>query len=98
MSEVANEEKGEEENTTLSNSDVTTKYQEAAKISNAVLTEVIALCVPGAVVLDVCLQADASIVAKLATIYKQKKPSAKVFLFCLVFLLFVISFLNIGHR
>ena len=51
MSELLNDEKAsattaaptEEENTNLSNSDVTTKYQEAAKITNAVLAEVIAL-------------------------------------------------------
>ena len=33
----------EEEDTTLANSDVLTKYQEAAKIANAVLRELIAL-------------------------------------------------------
>jgi hypothetical protein len=37
------EEKEEEEDTTLANPDVTTKYQEAAKIANSTLSEIIAL-------------------------------------------------------
>ena len=36
----------QEEDTSLANSDVTTKYQEAAKIVNAALTEIIALVMP----------------------------------------------------
>lgn len=37
------EEKEEEEDTTLANPDVTTKYQEAAKIVNSTLAEILAL-------------------------------------------------------
>lgn len=42
----------------LSNSDVVTKYQEAAKIANAALTLVISLCVPGAKMVDICRAGD----------------------------------------
>lgn len=37
------EETPKEEDTTLANSDVTTKYQEAAKIANATMLEVMAM-------------------------------------------------------
>ena len=37
------EEKAPEEDTSLANSDVTTKYQEAAKIANATMLEVMAM-------------------------------------------------------
>ena len=40
--------------TDLSNSDVTTKYQEAAKIANLALTGVIQQCVAGARLTDLC--------------------------------------------
>lgn len=40
---AGDEEKEAPEDTSLANSDVTTKYQEAAKIVNATLLEVIAL-------------------------------------------------------
>jgi len=42
-------------------SHVTTKYQEAAKIANAVLKEMIAGCVAGARVLDLSMAGDKSI-------------------------------------
>ena len=44
----------EEEDTSLAVSDVVTKYQEAAKITNAALIDIISKCVPGAKVLDLC--------------------------------------------
>jgi hypothetical protein len=37
------EEKEEEEDTTLANPDVTTKYQESAKIANSTLSEIVSL-------------------------------------------------------
>mmetsp|Transcript_21615 Transcript_21615/g.27950 ORF Transcript_21615/g.27950 Transcript_21615/m.27950 type:complete len:401 (+) Transcript_21615:178-1380(+) len=43
-----------EEVTDLSNSDVCTKYQEAAKIVNLALTGLVTQCKPGAKVLDLC--------------------------------------------
>lgn len=46
----------------LSNSDVTTKYQEAAKIANLALQGVIQQCVPGARVNDLCKFGDTIIV------------------------------------
>lgn len=62
-----------EEDTTLQNTEVTTKYQEAAKIVNATLAEIIAMCVPGASVLNVCRAGDAAISQKAELIYRAKK-------------------------
>ena len=44
----------EEEDTSLAVSDVVTKYQEAAKITQAALAMIISKCVPGAKVIDLC--------------------------------------------
>jgi hypothetical protein len=57
----------------LANSDVTTKYLEAAKISNLVLQEVIALCVPDASIIDICKHGDGRIIELVSNIYKNKK-------------------------
>lgn len=46
----------------LSNSDVTTKYQEAAKIANLALQGVVQQCVAGARVNDLCKFGDTVIV------------------------------------
>jgi len=62
-----------EEDTSLANTEVTTKYQEAAKIVNATLAEIIALCVPGASVLSICRAGDDSILQKCEMIYRAKK-------------------------
>jgi curved DNA binding protein len=62
-----------EEDTSLANSDVTTKYQEAAKIANATMLEVMAMCVPDARVLDICVAGDAAIVEKASLIFRSKK-------------------------
>jgi hypothetical protein len=67
-----------EEDTTLANSDVVTKYQEAARIANEVLKEMMALAVPGAKVLDMCVAGDASIEAKCSTIFKKKEKGKVV--------------------
>lgn len=56
----------------LSNSDVVTKYQEAAKIANAALTLVISLCVPGAKMVDICKAGDDFIEARTAAIFNKK--------------------------
>lgn len=61
-----------EEVTTTANSDVQTKYMEAAKIANAVLQEVMAGCVAGARVLDLCKAGDESIEAKCGAIFRNK--------------------------
>lgn len=71
--EKATGEEGEEEDTTLANSDVTTKYQEAAKIVNATLLEVMAMCIPGARVVDICTAGDTSITEKASLIFRNKK-------------------------
>ncbi len=52
-----------EEVTDLSNSDVTTKYQEAAKIANFALEGVIQQCVPGNKIVDICIFGDTVIQA-----------------------------------
>ncbi len=44
--------------TDLSNSDVTTKYQEAAKIANFALEGVVKQCVPGRKIIDICVFGD----------------------------------------
>ena len=50
-----------EEITTLENPDVVTKYMDASKMANAVLQEVMAMCVADAKVLDICVAGDKSI-------------------------------------
>lgn len=67
-----------EEDTTLANSDVVTKYQEAARIANEVLKEMMALAVPGAKVLDMCRAGDAAIDAKCAMIFKKNEKGKPV--------------------
>jgi len=67
-----------EEDTTLANSDVVTKYQESARIANEVLKEMMALVIPGAKVLDLCRAGDAAIEAKCATIFKKKEKGKVV--------------------
>lgn len=70
--EVETTEAAPEEITTCENSDVTTKYQEAAKIANLVLKEMIAGCVAGARVLDLSIAGDKSIEDKCAGIFRGK--------------------------
>lgn len=50
----------------LSNSDVTTKYQEAAKIANLTLQGVIQQCVAGARVNDLCKFGD-TVIAQVSS-------------------------------
>lgn len=50
-----------DEDTTLQNSDVLTKHQEAAKIANNVLKELIPLVIPGASVTELCRFGDQAI-------------------------------------
>jgi len=67
-----------EEDTTLANSDVTTKYQEAAKIVNLALAEVASLCVAGGRILDICTAGDNFINARASAIFRGKSKSGKV--------------------
>ncbi|CAO3630974.1 unnamed protein product [Cunninghamella echinulata] len=61
-----------EVDTTIANSDVISKYKDAATITNKVLGEVIKLCVPGAKVLDICIAGDKLIDEATKGIYKGK--------------------------
>ena len=61
-----------EEDTSLANDSVVNKYQEAARIAQAVLVEVAALCVVGARVVDLCRAGDTLIESKCALVYKSK--------------------------
>lgn len=62
---------------TLNNPDVVTKYQEAAKIAQAVLVEIAAKCVVGAKIVDVCRFGDNLIEEKCASIFKNKGKNGK---------------------
>lgn len=71
--EVKNvEQDGEEEDTSLANSDVCTKYQEAAKITNAVLEAVLAKVEPGASPIELCRLGDLMIEEKVSKIFSKK--------------------------
>ena len=67
----------EEPELTLQDSDVVTKYQEAAKIANAVLVECIAKCVVGANVGHISKFGDDLINEKTSLIYRGKSKSGK---------------------
>lgn len=66
------EEKEEEEVTDLSNSDVATKYREAAKICNLALQGVIQQCVAGARIIDVCKFGDSVVEQSCAQVFRSK--------------------------
>ncbi|CAM9231003.1 unnamed protein product [Choristocarpus tenellus] len=58
--------------TDLSNSDVTTKYQEAAKICNLALQGLTQQCVPGAKINDLCKFGDTVILQRCSQIFRNK--------------------------
>lgn len=66
-----------QEDTSLSNPDVVTKYQEAAKICQAALLEVIGQCVPGAKIVEICRFGDELIEQKCSNVYKNKNKAGK---------------------
>jgi curved DNA binding protein len=66
-----------EEDTTLANSDVTTKYQEAAKIAQGVLTELAARCVVGAKLVDLCKFGDDLIEERAMAVFRGKNKAGK---------------------
>lgn len=72
--EVEEEEEDEEkeEITDLSNSDVCTKYQEAAKIVNLALQGLVSQCVPGAKILDLCEFGHTVITTQAAKLFTKK--------------------------
>lgn len=69
-----------EEDTTLANPDVVTKYQEAAKIAQLALSEIINRCVAGAKIVDICKFGDEFIESKTSAIFKNKNKAGKVVL------------------
>jgi methionine aminopeptidase len=77
--EVKEEEKEPEvqEDTTVANSDVTTKYQEAARIVNGAMAHIQTLCVPGTALLDICKAGDAFIEQGVAGIFRGKGKDGK---------------------
>ncbi|KAG5177466.1 peptidase M24, structural domain-containing protein [Tribonema minus] len=74
---TAAEEEGEEVQD-LSNSDVTTKYQEAAKIVNLALSGVVQQCVAGARLTELCKFGDTVITTRCAQIFQKKVKGVAV--------------------
>jgi methionine aminopeptidase len=70
--EAKGEEEKEEEVTDLSNSDVCTKYQEAAKIVNLALQGLVSQCVPGAKIIDLCEFGHTVIQTQAAKLFTKK--------------------------
>jgi curved DNA binding protein len=67
-----------EEDTSLANDAIVNKYQEAARIAQAVLIEVSALCIVGARVVDICRTGDNLIESKAALVYNKKTSGRTV--------------------
>jgi len=63
----------DEEEDDLSNSDVCTKYREAAKIANLALQGVITQVTPGASIVNICKFGDDVVTRSTASIYRNKK-------------------------
>jgi methionine aminopeptidase len=59
----------------LANPDTLTKYNNAASISQNVLTEVTKAAIPGATLLSLCQMGDELLEAETAKVYKGKKIS-----------------------
>ena len=57
----------------MANPDTLTKYKIAGEISAKVLEKVKALCVYGAVILDICNEGDTFLEEEIAKVYKGKK-------------------------
>jgi len=67
-----------EEVTDLSNSDVCTKYQEAAKIVNLALEGLVGQCIPGANIIDLCEFGHTVMEASAAKLYTKKVDGKQV--------------------
>lgn len=65
-------EEDEEEVTDLSNSDVCTKYQEAAKIVNLALAGLVSQCIAGARIIDLCQFGTTILETQTAKLYNKK--------------------------
>lgn len=69
----------DESKASLTNPDVLTKYQEAAKIAQASLIEIVGKCTAGAKILDICRFGDELIESKCAAIFNKKnKETGKI--------------------
>uniref|UniRef100_A0A7R9Y9E1 Peptidase M24 domain-containing protein n=2 Tax=Pinguiococcus pyrenoidosus TaxID=172671 RepID=A0A7R9Y9E1_9STRA len=66
------EEEEEEEQNSVENSDVATKYRDAARVVNTALEGCVSQCVAGASVLDVCKFGDAVIAQSTERLYRKK--------------------------
>ncbi|OZJ03841.1 hypothetical protein BZG36_04303 [Bifiguratus adelaidae] len=62
-----------EQDITIGNPDVVTKYKTAADISNRVLAKVVKLCTDGAKVIDICSEGDKAINAETKGVYNKGK-------------------------
>lgn len=78
VDEVQAEGEEGEEVTDLSNSDVCTKYQEAAKIVNLTLEGLVSQCIPGANIIDLCEFGHKVIEASAAKLYTKKVEGKQV--------------------
>jgi hypothetical protein len=72
VAETVEAEAEPEEDTSLNNSDVVSKYQECAVICNTVIKAVADLCVAGATVLSICKAGDDMVVDLTKGIYRNK--------------------------
>mmetsp|Transcript_11431 Transcript_11431/g.16288 ORF Transcript_11431/g.16288 Transcript_11431/m.16288 type:complete len:100 (-) Transcript_11431:11-310(-) len=77
--DLEEEEEGEEEEVTdLSNSDVCTKYQEAAKIVNTTLEGLVSQCIPGAKIIDLCQFGTTVMQAQAGKLYTKKNSDGQL--------------------
>jgi len=70
--EMEEKKDGEEEVTDISDSDVCTKYQEAAKIVNLALQGIVSQCLPGAKVIDLCEFGHTVLTTQAAKLFTKK--------------------------
>jgi len=76
------EEDVDEKELDISNPDVVTKYKTAAEIANRVLSSVVAECLPGKLVVDLCFLGDKLITEAVASVYKGKIEKGIAFPTC----------------
>lgn len=61
----------------MSNPDALTKQRRSAEIANRVMAQVVLLCIPGAVIADVCVRGDNLIIAEVNAMYKDPSDAKK---------------------
>jgi len=72
------EEEEEEEDCTVNNPDVVQKYKFAAGFAQKALTDVVAACVPGAKILDLCVLGDTVVLNETAKVYNKGSGEEKI--------------------